>query len=290
MNHQRIFLIVNADDYGYYPGVSKGILAAADKGVVTATGIFANSMCFDEHIEWLREETRIDSGVHLNLSEGEPLNVSLKQNLAKWAGRFPDKFSMALAVMGGKIPRENIEREWRAQIERCLDAGLKIRFLNSHEHIHMLPPLFRLTLSLAEEYDIPHVRYATSEWIQGAWAKSLARNGIMLALEWCNKWKVVKQTPVFIGIVDSGRLNIEYMRKRIRSLEPGKVYELMCHPGYLDKAVTDERLLGYHDWEGELKLLQSSEFQTLLNDNHVELIGYRDLRYSGAQLMAGNGE
>ena len=35
-----------------------------------------------------------------------------------------------------------MSREWRAQIERCLDSGLRVSFLNSHEHLHMLPALF----------------------------------------------------------------------------------------------------------------------------------------------------
>ena len=35
-------LIVNADDYGYFDCVSKGILESASRGIVTATGVFAN--------------------------------------------------------------------------------------------------------------------------------------------------------------------------------------------------------------------------------------------------------
>jgi predicted glycoside hydrolase/deacetylase ChbG (UPF0249 family) len=39
---QRAYLIVNADDYGIFRCVSKGILEAASHGIVTATGVFAN--------------------------------------------------------------------------------------------------------------------------------------------------------------------------------------------------------------------------------------------------------
>ena len=35
-------LIVNADDFGYFPCVSRGIIEAARAGVITATSVLAN--------------------------------------------------------------------------------------------------------------------------------------------------------------------------------------------------------------------------------------------------------
>ena len=36
-----VYLIVNADDYGYFSCVSRGILDAVCDGIVTATGVLA---------------------------------------------------------------------------------------------------------------------------------------------------------------------------------------------------------------------------------------------------------
>ena len=60
---QPSFLIVNADDYGYFPGISRGIIDAHKDGVVTATGVLANgtsflskmSADFARHILWMQE-------------------------------------------------------------------------------------------------------------------------------------------------------------------------------------------------------------------------------------------
>jgi predicted glycoside hydrolase/deacetylase ChbG (UPF0249 family) len=67
---QGAFLIVNADDYGYFRCVSKGILTAATRGIVTATGVMANAPRFVEHAAMLRDCDSLDVGVHLNLKIG----------------------------------------------------------------------------------------------------------------------------------------------------------------------------------------------------------------------------
>ena len=96
------YLIVNADDYGYFRCVSRGILKAAAHGIVTATGVFANATPFAEHAAWLREYDTLDVGVHLNLTEGMPLTTELQSRLARWSGRFPRKFAMASAIVTGR--------------------------------------------------------------------------------------------------------------------------------------------------------------------------------------------
>src|SRR5438034_5088190 len=160
---ERPYLIVNADDYGYFACVSKGILKSATHGVVTATGVFANSIHFGEHAAWLRECDALDAGVHLNLTDGIPLTSDLQKMLGRWSGRFPRKFALAKAILSGAIKVDAVKREWRAQIERCLAHGLKLRFLNSHEHMHMLPSLFPVAKALAHDYDIRHIRFPTSQ-------------------------------------------------------------------------------------------------------------------------------
>src|SRR5512139_3327 len=95
------FLIVNADDYGYFRCVSQGILKAASEGIVTATGVFANAAEFAESAAWLRDYKTLDAGVHLNLTEGVPLTNDLRRKLSRTSGRFPRKFAMAMAILSG---------------------------------------------------------------------------------------------------------------------------------------------------------------------------------------------
>src|SRR2546423_9407556 len=109
--HERPCLIVNADDYGYFACISKGILKSANHGVVTATGVFANTVHFGEHAAWLRNCAALDAGVHLNLTDGTPLTSELQKILQRWSGRFPRKLAMAKAILSGTIEIDAVKRE-----------------------------------------------------------------------------------------------------------------------------------------------------------------------------------
>ena len=283
---QAAYLIVNADDYGYFRCVSKGILTAATHGIVTATGVFANAIRFAETAAKLRDCEAVDVGVHLNLTEGIPLTAELRNSLSRWSGRFPGKFPMAGAILSGSIKTEEVSREWRAQIERCLDNGLRVRFLNSHEHMHMLPSLFPVVKALAKAYDIRHIRFPTSQIGAGSSNGSLFRGAVIKALEAINRRRVDTPTPRFLGMESSGKLDLPYLERSLSRLNAGEIYELMCHPGEFDaQEVTDARLLGYHDWEGELKTLTSPAARELLHRHGVQLIGYRHLEVKDNRLV-----
>lgn len=277
-NQKSIRLIINADDYGYYRCVSRGILESIQSGHVTATGVMANSQYFTETIEDLLAIETADVGVHLNLTFGEPLTDNIKNDLDKWGGCFPSKYKLASAILKGEINKINIIDELSAQIERCINAGFKISFLNSHEHIHMLPVLYKVVLGLSDKYRIPYVRYTDAEWLGKINTGYLIRNTLFTLLGAINSQDANKSLPKFIGAGESGKLSINYLEKRLSSLKHGHVYELMCHPGYFDKSeIDDMSLISYHDWESELSILTSEQLSNLLERYNVQLVGYRDI-------------
>lgn len=272
------YLIVNADDFGYFTCVSRGILDLASEGALGATGIMANSTDFDMNVNALAVIDTLDLGVHLNITYGKPLTENMGRLVSQWDGNFPGKYHIVLNVLSGKISIADIKEEWRAQIRRCLDSGIAISFLNSHEHIHMLPPLYRTTQELAQEFAIRHIRYTTAEWCWPPDAGSVVRNIVM---QTCNAMNHAPQgrVPVkLLGLKESGEISIKYLEHALSKLSPGKVYELMCHPGYFDPLeIDDPALLSYHNWEHEHKLLGSSKLMDLYQQYNVQLVGYRDL-------------
>lgn len=271
-------LIVNADDFGYYDCVSRGILHAARHGLVTATGIMATGRRFDDQVTWLQDHPDLDLGLHLNLTDREPLTEGMRRRLSRWQGQFPPKFTVAMAVLSGAIPVSDVRLEWRAQIERCLDKGLTIRFINSHEHLHMLPPLFRLVSELAGEYGIAHVRLPTSQWLRNLKPAAMVRDTLMQGLAAFNQPRLKRPAPIFLGMAESGRLSLAALKANLSQLKPGRVYELMCHPGFrVDAEIDNPRLYAYHEWETELAALTSAEARSLLKTHRIRLIRYRDL-------------
>ncbi len=278
VSSQSIQLIVNADDYGYFACVSRGILKAASLGAVSATGILANGPKLEEQVGWLREYDGLDLGAHLNLTARSPLTLAMARKLQSSGGRFPNAFAMAGRILAGQIPLETVREEWRAQIETLLSCGLELRFLNSHEHVHMLPGLFSLTLQIATEYRIPQVRLTRAEWLPSSGFTAFLRNLPIQAMASINKPCASAATPLCIGLGRSGKLDYSYLETLFRRLQPGRTYELMCHPGSFDPAeITDPRLLSYHLWESELELLTSPRMRDLYQQYGIRIVNYRGM-------------
>lgn len=272
------YLIINADDYGYFSCVSRGILVGASSGAITATGIMANSGNFETLIEQLKNADELDTGIHLNISYGRPLTHQLQERFAQRNGEFPDKSIIVGKILTNQIPAAEIENEWRAQIQRCLNSGVSIQFLNSHEHLHMLPPLYKIFVKLVEEYGLVYSRYTAPEWLLPVNLGSAIRNLLLFVMHGFNVGHSNKKAPKLIGMKESGKLSLAYFKKVFPVLKPGMVYELMCHPGYFDSSeIQDPKLLAYHDWEAELDLLKSNNFKNLCHSYNIQLVRYRDL-------------
>ncbi len=153
-------LIVNADDFGWTEGVSRGIAEAHRNGIVTSTSLVANGAAFQGAVQLARENPALGVGAHLNLSDGPPI-------LPRWeVASLVDAHGLFWAGTGnlllrrwmGKLRLDEVEREWAAQIERVRQVGIEITHLDGHKHVHMLPGLFSIALRLAQRYGIPAVR------------------------------------------------------------------------------------------------------------------------------------
>lgn len=271
-----IRLIVNADDYGYFPCVSRGIVEAAQASAITATGILANSPDLNTQLACLDAVPQLDLGVHLNLTFKQPLTTVMRDKLAHWNGCFPNAYTMSLLIVTGKISVAVVREEWCAQIEAC--QSKKLVFLNSHEHIHSLPVLFPLVLELAQAYKIPHVRLTQAEWLKPFTGAGLIRNTLMQTMQIFNQRHIKTPTPLFLGLNHSGKLNYDALSLMFSKLQAGQCYELMCHVGRFDAhEITDPKLLAYHDWEAELALLKSSDAQELYHRFNIQLSHYHQI-------------
>jgi predicted glycoside hydrolase/deacetylase ChbG (UPF0249 family) len=273
-----IFLIVNADDCGFYACVSKGVIECAKQKVINATGLMANGPNFTNSVKWLEQVPELDVGVHLNITYGTPITASMKKSLRSNGGVFVPAMRMAAMIYAKKIDVAAIENEWRAQIQRCIRAGMAVKFVNSHEHIHMLPVLYDRLMDMALAFDIPYVRYTRPEWRLSFDLKSHFRNLVLKGMVMLDAKDQEKNAVTLIGTGLSCELNIDYIEACLKTMHPGRVYELMCHPGYFDASeVSDKRLVRYHAWENELRLLTSPSFRRLLQNYNVRLISYNNL-------------
>jgi len=293
---RRKLLIVTADDLGLTRRVNEAIEKAHREGIVTTASLMVNGAAFDSAASILRQNPRLDVGLHLNLTEGQPVlpyrEISSLANAQGFLYRHP--FELLSAVVRRRAGIADLEKEVRAQIEKALSANVHVTHVDGHKHVHVLPQVFHLICKVAPQYGITAVR-STSEKTPGLYAL-IKRNGSRqivkqyvfgkalsagFALARFTTYGRALAVPArFYGITQTGFLDIHAFADIVDGLEYG-VNEVMCHPGYLDDDLrrTPTRLLTQR--ERELELLTSLEVHAVLERAGVTLISYRDLRDYG---------
>ncbi len=154
-------LLVTCDDYGLCTEVNEAVCLLHDAGIVGRASLLVNTPLFDRCVAELKERPGLEVGVHLNLTDGPPvLPAASVPTLVDRRGLFPGgrHYRVAARLLAGRSSPREAHAEWRAQIRRALDAGLRVRHLNSHGHIHLLPPLHGVVADLVEEFAVPHLR------------------------------------------------------------------------------------------------------------------------------------
>ncbi len=279
-------LIVNADDFGYSPEISRGIIECAQKGIVTATGVFGNAPGLGETIRMLGDAPALEPGMHFALSHGEPLTVAMRHALTRFGGRFPEKFPMAMLIARGRVGETMVRDELRAQVDACLRHGMRIAFLNAHEHLHLHPRVYPIVCAIARELGVRFVRITQPDVVGGGGLGGLVRGAIVRGLA-PRAIEGIESGVRFLGLARSGRIDFAYLQAAFARLRPGCAYELMCHPGFFDPALASiERLRKYHDWDLERRSLQDPRLPALLAEHRISLARFSELGApSGAQAI-----
>jgi len=282
--------IVNADDFGLSRGINDGIILAHRQGILTSATLMANMPGFDHAVGLAKENPKLGVGVHLNIVRGKPLSPpETIPSLLTPEGLFPADMPYLLKKIRKKGLRpEEIEREFRAQIEKTLAAGIRISHFDSEKHAHTIPLIFGLALKLAAEYKIRRIRFinevcltfppaqSLKSWLISYWCSSMKKkireNGIMVA-------------DRFYGLCKSGRMTAARLGNILGSLVRG-TSEIMVHPGFVTPELADlEPVIGsyyIHKFrEAELKALLDDRLREIVRARDIRLINFHELRDDG---------
>jgi hopanoid biosynthesis associated protein HpnK len=284
-------LIVNADDLGWTEGVNRGIAEAHRNGIVTSASLLANGRAFAGGVELVRAMPGLRVGVHLNLSEGEPVAAREQvKSLVNEAGMLaggPEGLLLRLARRG--LVLEEVEREWDAQIRKVSGAGIQPTHLDGHKHVHMLPGLFEIALRLAKRHGIGAARVALEssnlraalatgrehrvsvvmkQGVQARGLKLLARD----AREQADRMGIAT-ADYFCGIAQTGEMTREGVARLLRSLPEGTT-ELMCHPGFVDAELGKSATRLQASRGAEVEILTDTGIRNLVASQGIRLIDY----------------
>lgn len=241
--HRRT-IIVEADDLGLLYAFNEGIRAAFAEGVLTSTCLRANGYAYEHAVrEVLPACPGLGVGVHLCLNEAAPSAAARDvPALVDGAGNLRGGYVWLLRLARSRAGLAQIEREFRAQIERVLRDGVRIDHLNSHQHVHMIPPIFRLACRLAREYAIPCVRLARElpysagglrRWVQPYANSNIVKHALLNRFARINENAARKfglpTTDYFVGVKYTAHMSLPAVLAGLRALPYGSV-EVLLHP------------------------------------------------------------
>lgn len=259
-------LILNADDFGMCHAVNQAIFATLMTGIVQSTSLMANCPWASEAISLLHKTPSIAFGVHLTVIceavnyQWRPLTAEEKiPSLLDDAGNLYslERIDEFLA----RAELDELEREFRAQIEKVLDAGLK----PTHLDWHCLrnggrADIFDLSLRLAQQYGLAMRAY------DPPYIRQLQNQGLPSD----------DHTLLDSYAVDLSNKSAQYARL-LREL-PAGLSEWAVHPG-----VGNEELQGLEPDEWQVRqtdynFLMSAEARQIIEQEGIILLNYRPLQ------------
>jgi hypothetical protein len=218
-----VLVIINADDLGASAETNEAIFREIAAGRVTSATILANGPRFDGAVRDVRKFPQCSFGVHLNLTEYEPL-TDLGRLRSRLKGGRELNFGLRYASFGlGEL--RAVYKELAAQVRRAKQAGIRVSHLDSHHHIHTRFDFLPLVKLLQHEFGILRVRARLNLYPLREPARPAVRLAIPLYNAWLRRLQRTRTTDcmarlaVFIEHLEAG------WRPNFRSVE------LMVHPG-----------------------------------------------------------
>lgn len=262
-------LIINSDDYGRTPDISRGIREAHLHGVVTSTTCMMNIRTTAQDVAVaLKETPDMGMGVHLVLTMGRPVCApETVPSIVDENGNF-FKYTPFIEHLNSLLI-DDVKKEWRAQIEEFINAaGRKPTHLDSHHHSSFFAPdLFHAMLELAREYDCA-IRYPFT------YISKEIEETFKYAPQFIEEFQPRKPEVFFVNFYDETATR-EDLLKIIESVPEG-TSEIMCHPGHVDEAFAKESIYNFQR-ERELSILTDPEIKQAIEAHGIQLISFADL-------------
>lgn len=245
-------IICNADDFGHSKGVNLGIIEAFKNGIVRSTTLMAGMDGFEHALVLAKDNPGLNIGVHLTLTAGKSVG-GIYKTITDEKGNF-----LNLSELENNIENVDlleVEHEYEAQIQKILDAGIKVDHFDSHHHTHNLKGIINIFLKLAKKYN-KKVRIYDKNLLTGEYAN-------------------IKTTDVFVDTFFDDTVSIDSLKKIIDEHKNGSM-EIMCHPAYLDYTLRNTSSYNIKRTD-ELNVLTSPEILRFIKDNNIEVVSFSEI-------------
>ncbi len=252
-------LIVNIDDFGLTEKVNESVAECFKFGIVKSTTIMMNQPATDHAIEMIRQGLVTNVGLHLTLTSGRPISdPSLVPDLVDADGFFLKQDKVMVAE---SLNFEQAYREFKAQYDKAINAGVKLTHIDSHHFAAIFPQYKEAFIAFVNDIGLPvrRIDHVTpgSEGLEvattDAFSSDFYADGVTMA-------------------------NIQALITEFSAKCPYGTLELMSHTTLAGDSLLP-KLSSYTDKRvDEFEILTSQALKDWLNINDIECVGFNFVR------------
>ncbi|WP_070971278.1 carbohydrate deacetylase [Vibrio sonorensis] len=251
-------LILNADDFGLTEAANFGIIDCMRAGTVKSTTIMMNQPGTKHAVELYHQGLVPEVGLHFTVTSGKPLSDSADvSSLVDDKGYFFDK---DVLFNRDDVYIEHVEKEFYAQYNAAIEAGIDITHLDSHHFAGVYRPLKQAFINVSNELGLPVRR---------------VDNILPGQTRLC-----VKTPDIFEEGFFAKGANIEHLKALLLSYKethPNSTIEFMCHPANENteglKQLSSYNAKRVEEWQ----ILTSPSFIDWLQTHDIECVGFKSL-------------
>jgi chitin disaccharide deacetylase len=251
-------LLIRCDDLGMSHSINMAFKVLMESGLKFSASVMFPCAWYQEAVDILKDNPQITVGIHLTLNAewknyrwGPIAGKDKVPSLVDKDGYF---FPSRATFFANNPNSEEIEIELRAQIERALNSGIKITYMDYHMGTAVDKPEHRaIVVKLAKEYGLGISRYFGEVDLESMYA------------------------------VDKDKKK-DYLFNLIEKIEAGKINLLVCHIGKDQpelQAMIDQNSFGLSEMskhrDAELNALISAKHNNIFEKYNIKLIDYSDL-------------
>ncbi|MEN9554263.1 MAG: hypothetical protein RLZZ232_549 [Planctomycetota bacterium] len=273
-------LIIHSDDAGMSHSVNLATISAMESGLVTSCSIMVPCPWFPEFATWARQHPEQDFGIHLTLNS-EFSNY-------RWgpvAGR--DRVPTLVDAEGylhrskedvQKFARPaEVEIELRAQIDRALQAGIRLSHLDTHMGtVVSTDEMLEIYVRLGLDYDLPvMIMRQIDPQLAPSYPDLAAKNRHYIHLLEAESLPAIDYLFQFY----EGKNHLERQKRYLdtfRTLQPG-VTQMIIHCGTDDAEL--QAITGSHFLRGsDTRIFSDPDIRRQIEAMGIQLISWTELR------------
>ena len=251
-------LLIRCDDLGMSHSVNMAFKELMESGLKFSASVMFPCAWYQEAVDILKANPQITVGIHLTLNAewknyrwGPIAGKDKVPSLVDKDGYF---LPSRAAFFANNPKSEEIEVELRAQIERAINSGIKISYVDYHMGTAVEKPEHRAIVEkLAKEYRLGISRYFGEQDIESMYSIDIDKKK-------------------------------DFLLDLSKNIKSGQVNLLVCHIGkdYPElQAMIDMNAFGLPEMskhrEAELNALVFAKQQNIFESKGIKLINYSDL-------------